>query len=215
MINLMLVDDHKIVREGIRLLIDLQPDMRIVAEAGNGVECLAKLKNYSIDIVILDINMPEMDGIRTLKAINRKRTNRPKVLMLTVHNEIDYLLPAFEMGVDGYICKESDSNVLMRAIHTVYDGERFIEPSLIPLLNSKLITKDIDKEKIKSLSVRELEVLKLVAVGNLNRDVGKMLNISERTVKNHLASIYKKIDCNDRTQAAVFCIRNGIITVQD
>jgi DNA-binding NarL/FixJ family response regulator len=103
----------------------------------------------------------------------------------------------------------------MRAIHTVYDGERFIEPSLIPLLNSKLITKDIDKEKIKSLSVRELEVLKLVAVGNLNRDVGKMLNISERTVKNHLASIYKKIDCNDRTQAAVFCIRNGIITVQD
>jgi DNA-binding NarL/FixJ family response regulator len=215
MINLMLVDDHKLVREGVKLLIDLQPDMRVIAEAGDGVECLSVLKKHSPDIVLLDINMPEMDGLKTLKNIFRKRTKRPKVLMLTVHNEIDYLLPAFEMGVDGYICKDCDSKVLMRAIHTIYDGERFIEPSLIPLLNSKLITKDIEREKIKSLSDRELEVLKLVAVGNLNRDVGKTLNISERTVKNHLANIYKKIDCNDRTQAAVFCIRNGIITLQD
>jgi DNA-binding NarL/FixJ family response regulator len=215
MINLMLVDDHKLIREGVKLLIDKQPDMRVIAEAGDGVECLSMLRKYSPDIVILDINMPEMDGLKTLKNIFRKRTKRPKVLMLTVHNEIDYLLPAFEMGVDGYLCKDCDSTVLMRAIHTIQSGERFIEPSLIPLLNSKLITKDIDREKIKSLSDRELEVLKLVAVGNLNRDVGKMLDISERTVKNHLANIYKKIDCNDRTQAAVFCIRNGIITLQD
>jgi DNA-binding NarL/FixJ family response regulator len=156
--------------------------------------------------------MPIMNGIETLKIIT-KRKKRPKILMLTVHNEIDYLIEAIDIGADGYILKDSDSKELIRAIHTVARGEKFFQPDMIPLLNSKLIARDIEKEKINSLSDREMDVLKLVAVGNLNKEVAKILDISERTVKNHLSTIYRKIDCTDRTEAAVFCIKNGLITV--
>ena len=97
----------------------------------------------------------------------------------------------------------------------MYHGERFIQPNLIPLLNSRLIAKDIDQEKIEALSKRELDVLKLVAIGHSNKDIAHLLRISERTVKNHLCNIFRKIDCDDRTQAAVFCIRNGIVSVHD
>jgi DNA-binding NarL/FixJ family response regulator len=159
--------------------------------------------------------MPEMNGIDTLKSISRKKVHKPKVLIVTSNNKIDCLLQALDIGVDGYILKTSDSKELIRAIHIVMKDEKFIQPSLIPLLNSKLITYDIDKEKIDLLSKRELEILKLIAMGNLNKDIGYKLKIKERTVKNHLTNIYRKLDCNDRTQAAVFCIRNGIITVQD
>lgn len=135
--------------------------------------------------------------------------------MLTVHNEIEYLTKLIDMGVEGYILKDSGSSELVRAIRSVYYGERFIQPSMIPLLNSKLIAKDIDKEKLETLSNRELEVLKLVSVGHFNKDIGRILCISERTVKNHLSNIFRKIDCTDRTQAAVFCIRNGVVSVHD
>jgi DNA-binding NarL/FixJ family response regulator len=215
MINIMLVDDHKMFRDGIKKILEATNDMVVIAEVGNGIECMTKLHSCNPDIILLDINMPEMNGIDTLKSISRKKVHKPKVLIVTSNNKIDCLLQALDIGVDGYILKTSDSKELIRAIHIVMKDEKFIQPSLIPLLNSKLITYDIDKEKIDLLSKRELEILKLIAMGNLNKDIGYKLKIKERTVKNHLTNIYRKLDCNDRTQAAVFCIRNGIITVQD
>ena len=149
-----------------------------------------------------------------LKILNTRKT-RPKILVLTVHNEMSYLMKVLDLGVEGYILKDCGSKELLRAIHLVNNGERFIQPSLIPLLNSRLIAKDLDKEKLESLSKRELDVLKLVAIGNFNKDIAQKLSISERTVKNHLCNIFRKIDCEDRTQAAVFCIRNGIVSVHD
>lgn len=214
MISVMIVDDHNMVREGLKQLIEFDDDIKVIDQASDGNECLLNLKKVKPDIVLLDINMPVMDGIETLKNL-KKRKSCPKVLMLTVHNEIEYLIKAVDIGVDGYILKDSDSKELIRAIHSVYDGEKFIQPSMIPLLNSKLIARDIDKEKLESLSPRELEVLKLVALGHFNRDIGTILSISERTVKNHLSSIFRKIDCTDRTQAAIFCIRNGVVSVHD
>lgn len=214
MINVMIVDDHKMVREGLKQLIEFDGDIRVIEEASDGNECLNKIHSAKPDIILLDINMPELDGIKTLEIL-KKRKNHPKVLILTVHNEVEYLIRAVDIGVDGYILKDSDSQELIRAIHSIYNGEKFIQPSMIPLLNSKLIARDIDREKLDSLSPRELEVLKLVALGHFNKDIGSILCISERTVKNHLSNIFKKIDCADRTQAAVFCIRNGIVSVHD
>ena len=133
--------------------------------------------------------------------------------MLTVHNEVEYLLKAVDIGIDGYLLKDADSKELKRAITSVSSGEKFIQPSLIPLLNSKLIARDLDKEKLEKLSSREIEVLKLVSVGMFNKEIGKKLDISERTVKNHMSNIFKKIECTDRTQAAVFAIRNGLVNV--
>lgn len=212
MIRVMIADDHKMVREGLKSLIEFDDNIRVVEEADDGIECIDKLRCSNPDILLLDINMPKLSGIEVLETL-MKWKSYPRVLMLTVHNEIEYLIKSVDMGVDGYLLKDSDSHELIRAIHCVYQGEKFIQPSLIPFLNSKLIARDLDQEKIDSLSNREIEILRFVAEGLLNKDIGKKLFISERTVKNHLFHIFKKIDCSDRTQAAVFCIRNGLVSL--
>ena len=131
--------------------------------------------------------------------------------MLTVHNEVEYLLKAIDIGVDGYILKDSESAELKKAINYVYNGESYIQSSLIPSLNSRLVNRDMDKEKIESLTKRELEVLIQVANGMFNKEIAVILSISERTVKNHISNIFKKIEVSDRTQAAVFAIKNNLI----
>lgn len=212
MIKVMIVDDHKMVREGLKRILEFDGEVQVIEEADNGQDCLNKLKDVKPDIILLDINMPVMNGIETLQTLKKKR-KKYKVLLLTVHNEIEYLIKAVDIGIDGYLLKDSDSSELKRAINSVNNGEKFIQPSLIPLLNSKLIARDLDKEKLEKLSNREIEVLKLVSVGMFNKEIGKKLDISERTVKNHMSSIFKKIECTDRTQAAVFAIRNGLVNV--
>ena len=156
--------------------------------------------------------MPEMNGLEVLQNIKKTKRN-VKVIILTVHNEIEYLLKAVDLNVNGYILKDSELEVLKNAIYTVCDGETYVQPELIPLLNSRMINRDIDNEKIKSLTKREIEVLKDIAAGLLNKEIATNLGISERTVKNHISNIFKKIDVADRTQAAVFAIKNNIVTL--
>ncbi|MDE6983556.1 MAG: response regulator transcription factor [Lachnospiraceae bacterium] len=214
MICVMIVDDHKMVREGLTKLIEIDDEIKVIEQAENGADCISKLRKAKPDIILLDINMPDVDGIEVLRTLN-KRKRRPKILILTVHNEIEYLIKLLEMGVDGYLLKDSSSKELIRAIRFVHEGERFIQPALIPMLNSKLIARDLDREKIESLSNRELEILKLVARGHFNKKIASMLSITERTVKNHLTSVFQKINCTDRTQATIFCIRYGMVSVHD
>ena len=132
-------------------------------------------------------------------------------MVLTVHNEVEYLLKAVDIGVDGYIMKDAEFAELKNAINCIMQGETYIQPSLVPALNNRLVSRDIDKEKINSLTKRELEVLIEVANGMFNKEIATSLNISERTVKNHISNIFKKIDVSDRTQAAVFAIKNNLI----
>lgn len=206
----MIVDDHSLIREGLKQLLEFDGSIEIVAEATNGIECLEKLNIYEPDVLLLDINMPEKNGIEVLREM--KDNNSPvKVLILTVHNELEYLMNAVDIGVDGYILKDSEFVELKRAINAVLEGENYIQPSLIPALNSQLVNRDIEKDKIALLTSRELEVLAQVANGMFNKEIATNLNISERTVKNHISNIFKKIDVSDRTQAAVFAIKNNII----
>lgn len=210
MINVMITDDHVLMREGIKQLLEFDGDIKVIAEAADGVECLEKLKTIKPDILLLDINMPNKNGIEVLEEIKKNKMNI-KVLILTVHNEVEYLLKAVDIGVNGYILKDSESAELKKAIKNIVDGENYIQPSLIPALNSRLINRDVDKEKIDSLTKRELEVLVQVANGMFNKEIATSLDISERTVKNHISNIFKKIEVNDRTQAAVFAIKNNLI----
>ena len=213
MIRVLIADDHKMVREGLRRILEFDGEIQVIDEAHNGEECIKKIRSSKPDIVLLDINMPVMNGIEALQEIRKKKL-KTKVIILTVHNEIEYLLRAVDIGIDGYVLKDSDAHELIRAVTSVYEGDKFIQPSLIPLLNSKLIARDLDAERLEQLSKREIEVLKLVAVGMFNKEIGVELGISERTVKNHLSSIFKKIDSSDRTQAAVFAIRNGLVDIK-
>ncbi|WWR15860.1 response regulator transcription factor [Lachnospiraceae bacterium JLR.KK008] len=211
-IKVMIADDHVLVREGIRRLLEFDGDIEIIAEADNGVKCLDILNSVLPEVLLLDINMPQMDGIETLREI-RSRKIPVKVLILTVHNESNYLVKAVDIGIDGYLLKNSSSEELKKAIRSVLNGESYIQPELIPELNSQLIRKNDHKEKIDSLTKRELEVLILLAHGVFNKEIAEKMGISERTVKNHISSIFRKIDVSDRTQAAVFAIKNDLIVI--
>ena len=211
-IKVMITDDHIMIREGIRQILEFDGKVEVVAEANDGVECLSILEKQLPEVLLLDINMPNKNGIEVLKEIKSKKLP-VKVLILTVHNEVDYLLKAVDIGVDGYLLKNSGSAELMRAITAVLNDEAYIQPDLIPMLNSRLISRNNNNEKIDALTRRELEVLKLVAVGMFNKEIGEEMSISERTVKNHISSIFKKIDVADRTQAAVFAIKNNLVEI--
>ena len=194
-VKVMITDDHSMIREGLKNLLELDGDIEVIAEAEDGEDCLNKLEAVKPDVLLLDINMPKMNGLEVLQNLKSRRS-KLKVLVLTVHNEIEYLMKAVDIGVSGYVLKDSESAELKKAILTIADGETYIQPSLID-----------------SLTRRELEVLKLLAVGMYNKEVAEKLNISERTVKNHVSNIFKKLEVTDRTQAAVFAIRNNLINL--
>ena len=212
-VNILLADDHRMVREGIRCLLENVPEFNVVGEAADGYECISLVNKTKPNIVLLDIDLPAMNGIEALRVIKEQKMIC-NVIMLTRHNEIDYLMKALEIGCDGYILKESSFETLLKAIFKVYSGNNYIEPNLMPLLNANLEEKSNVKKRISELTKREIDVLKMIASGAFNKEIASTLNISERTVKNHISNIFKKIQVSDRTQAAVFAIKNGIITIK-
>ena len=209
-IEIIIADDHMMIREGLKQLLELDGTMKVIAEANDGEECLNLLnKKIHPDILLLDINMPKKNGIEVLEYIKQNKIP-VKVLILTVHNEVEYLLKAVDIGIDGYLLKDSSYDELKEAIDVVISGNIYIQPSLLPALNESMEDYALDKEKIECLTKRELDVLRLISEGCSNKKISDELTISERTVKNHISHIFRKIDVEDRTQAAVFAIRNKI-----
>lgn len=209
-IEIIIADDYMMIREGLKQLLELDGTMKVIAEANDGEECLNLLnKKIHPDILLLDINMPKKNGIEVLEYIKQNKIP-VKVLILTVHNEVKYLLKAVDIGIDGYLLKDSSYDELKEAIDVVISGNTYIQPSLLPALNESMEDYALDKEKIECLTKRELDVLRLISEGCSNKKISDELTISERTVKNHISHIFRKIDVEDRTQAAVFAIRNKI-----
>lgn len=211
-INVLLADDHAMVREGLKQLLELDNGIKVIAQAKDGFDCLNLINKMKPDVVLLDINMPNLDGIQVMSILKEQKINC-KVIVLTIHKEVEYLIKALDSGCDGYVLKDSDSLTLRKAIKSVYDGESYVEPSLATTLNENLVERENMREKVNELSKRELEVLKLIAGGLFNKEIADKLQISERTVKNHISNIFKKISVSDRTQAAVFAIRNNIVDI--
>lgn len=209
-IEIIIADDHMMIREGLKQLLELDGTMKVIAEANDGEECLNLLnKKIHPDILLLDINMPKKNGIEVLEYIKQNKIP-VKVLILTVHNEVEYLLKSVDIGIDGYLLKDSSYDELKEAIDVIISGNTYIQPSLLPALNESMEDYALDKEKIEWLTKRELDVLRLISKGCSNKKISDELTISERTVKNHISHIFRKIDVQDRTQAAVFAIRNKI-----
>lgn len=212
-INIAIVDDHNVVREGIKQLLEIDGEIKVIGEAKDGIECLDMLKYTNPDVLLLDINMPNMNGLQVLEKI-RDNSIKVKVLILTIHNEVEYLIKAVNIGVNGYVLKDSDSADLKKAIYAVYNGETYIQPNLTPLLKENLRKKAERKAReFDLLTKRELQVLELLSEGLLNKEIAYKLDISEKTVKNHISNIFKKINVSDRTQAAVYAIKNNIIDI--
>ncbi len=209
MINIMLVDDHVLFRESLRVLIEKDKFIKVSCEAATMSECINCLRFHDVDIVLLDITLGDENGLDILEFIRKKKINT-KVIMLTMHKEVENLVRAMELKTNGYLLKTITHDELFTAIHDVYGGIDYIQPDLLPYLNNYLINKDIDREKINLLTARELELLKMIASGKKNLEIATTLNISERTVKNHLSHVFDKLKVADRTQAAVFAIRNNL-----
>lgn len=211
-IKVMLVDDHIMFRQGLRQLLESDEKVVVVDEAGDGEECINKLDCTEADIILLDISMPVKNGIEVLKKIKSNNRNI-KVLILTAHDELQYLVTAISNGAAGYILKSSGIYELKKAIYMIMNGEEYIRPDLFHKLYSNLDDNLLKMNQINFLTKREQEVLIKVANGMSNKEIGNTLNISERTVKNHLSNIFKKIKVSDRTQAALYAIKNNIIIV--
>ena len=188
-IEIIIADDHMMIREGLKQLLELDGTMKVIAEANDGEECLNLLnKKIHPDILLLDINMPKKNGIEVLEYIKQNKIP-VKVLILTVHNEVEYLLKAVDIGIDGYLLKDSSYDELKEAIDVVISGNTYIQPSLLPALNESMEDYALDKEKIECLTKRELDVLRLISEGCSNKKISDELTISERTVKNHISHI--------------------------
>ena len=209
-IRILIADDHAMVREGLKQLIELEDDIIVVAQAGNGSEAIEKIVEYKPDIVLLDINMPELSGLEVLVYLRDNEINT-NVIIVTVHNEVEYLYKAVDIGVKGYVLKDSESDILIRAVRSVHEGETYIQPNMASLLFKKMNNEDSNNAHNSRLTKREIEVLKLITEGMLNKEIAHKLCISEKTVKNHVSNIFKKIEVSDRTQAAVFAIKNQIV----
>ena len=212
-INIVIADDHWMVREGLKKLLELREkediaDICVVGEASDGQECLKLIDKLKPDVLLLDINMPKMNGLHVLEKL-RDMESSQKVLILTIHNEAEYLMKAVDIGVNGYVLKDSDSSVLKKAIFTIYSGEDYIDKAMLPVMNETV--RNTTKVSDEKLTKRELEVLKLLSEGLYNKEIAYRLSISEKTVKNHVSNIFKKIGVSDRTQAAIYAIRNNLL----
>jgi len=209
-IKILIADDHSLVREGLKQILELEEDFEVVGQASNGIETLEKIKELHPDVLLLDINMPIMGGIPTLRKIKEENI-QVKVVILTIHEGREYLMETLELGALGYVLKDSDSSSLSKAIRDAYSGVSYIQPKLAAELvrefnNAKLHKSNAENE----LTRREYEVLSLIADGMNNKDIADKLFISEKTVKNHVSSIFKKINVNDRTKAAIYAYKNNI-----
>lgn len=211
-IRLMVVDDHEIVRQGLVKLIEMNEEFKVVAEGSNGREAIKLMQLHRPDIVLMDLNMPDMDGVEACRVITENDIG-PKVIALTVCEEIDIITDALAAGAKGYILKNTNLENLTRIIRDVHEGKAYIDPSVATGLIDRYNTyaRQAEGKSSSPLSEREVEVLELVSKGSTNREIAAELFISEKTVKNHVTNILRKLDVSDRTEACVTAMKKQYI----
>jgi DNA-binding NarL/FixJ family response regulator len=205
-IKVLIVDDHQVVRRGLRTFLEVQDDIEVVGEAADGAEGVALAETVSPDVILMDVVMPGTDGIDALREL-RARGNRARVLIVTSFTEHRTVVPALRAGAVGYVYKDVDPDALAGAIRAVHAGHVLLQPELAGAL---LTEGPAPEGRAASLTEREREVLALIADGRSNREIARALHLSEKTVKTHVSNILMKLDLSDRTQAALYAVRNNL-----
>lgn len=207
-INILMVDDHDLIREGIKRIIAFEDDFNVVGEGRNGEEAVELSKSKKPDIILLDINMPIMDGITALKTI-KASNSQTKVIILSVENDRTRLKSAIDIGADGYILKDSAGQEITNAIRSVYRGEKYLDQTLVKYLfdNTK---EEVSEELLSTLTDREIEILHKISQGLGNKEIGSQLYLSEKTIKNYATKIFRKLGVEDRVQATIYALKNNI-----
>ncbi len=210
-IRLLIVDDHFIIREGLRLIFDTIPNLDLVAEAENGEEALVQVEDHLPDVILMDLQMPVMDGIT---AIEKLRKTHPEIaiIILTTYKENDLLLRGLRAGARGYLLKDTDRQTLINTIQAAARGETLLKPEILQqALNYQSEKPGLEKDFENPLSERELEVLQMVAEGARNKEIAYKLGITERTVKAHLSHIFQKLNVDARAAAVAAAAKSGIL----
>lgn len=216
-ISILLVDDHALMREGLRQLLSLEADLRVVDEATNGFEAIQKVRQLQPDVVLMDISMPVVDGIVVTQQIAHEFP-AVAVIMLTMHRQDQQVLQAIKSGARGYLLKTASSQELAQMIRQVHAGQVQIEPELTgTIVNEfrRISNLTSDGSALPELSEKETDILRCVAMGLSNKEIAEQLAYSEKTVKNYLSVIFQKLNIRDRTQAAIFAFRHGLIPVDE
>src|SRR5713226_6258501 len=209
--RVMLVDDHELVRQGIATMLSSSPDIEVVGEAKTGREALEMARTKLPDIVLMDVRMPDMDGLEATRKIKEERP-RTAVIMVTMHDNPTYLRDAVRAGAAGYLLKDVSKDELVDAIRQVATGGAFIESQMLKgMLSEMKPAGQASSPAAKNLTKREREILSLVAEGMSNREIADKLVLSPETVKSHVAAILEKLNVSDRTQAAIYAVRNGLV----
>ena len=213
-INLLIADDHSMVRQGLKQILELEKDIVVTAQASNGNEAVRLAREFKPDIILMDINMPGTNGLQAIKEIKQEKLPS-KVIVLTIHEDREYLFKTLQMGAEGYVLKDAEPAVLIEAIRNVYNGQSYIQPNMTKELVkefNRVTLHEKEKSDENNLTTREIEVLELIAEGMINKEIAKQLYISEKTVKNHVSNIFKKLDVSDRTQAAIYAFKHNMKT---
>lgn len=222
-IKIALIDDHKLFREGVKKILSFEPLFDVVAEASDGLGAQEIVEKFEPQIVLMDINMPQMNGVEATKRLMETHPDL-KVIILSIHDDENYVMHALQTGAQGYLLKEMDTESLMEAIRVVYDGGSYLHPKVTHNLVEEYRRLSDEESNTSAgpveyvqplhlLTKRECQVLQLLSEGQSNRRISESLAISEKTVKNHVSNILQKMDVNDRTQAVVTAIRNGWVEV--
>lgn len=201
-IRLLLVDDHLVVRIGLRSLLEVQPDMTVTAEAAGGISAVDAFAKYQPDVTLMDLRMPDMSGTEATAAIRRTNPDA-RVLVLTTFDNDEDIYRALEAGAMGYLVKNTDGESLLAAIRAVHAGTYRLPPSIAATL--------AERQTMPGLSPRELEVLRLIVGGLSNKEIANRLGLAENTVKNHVKMILEKLNVADRTQAATTALQRGLV----
>ena len=215
-ITLILADDHALVRSGLRMLLEAQPDMEILAEAENGREAVEYALAIQPDIVLMDVMMPDMNGIEATRRIKEARPETA-VLALTMYEDEQYFYEMLKAGASGYVPKRAAPEVLVTAIHTVFEGEVFLFPSMATRLVKNYVQDEADDKPsvLEDLTPRELEVMALIADGMTNQEIAERLGISVKTVDRHRENIMRKLGVHSRIDLVKYAIREGLIDLDE
>jgi DNA-binding NarL/FixJ family response regulator len=211
-VRILLADDHALVRQGVRMILDAQPDLRVVAEAGDGAEAVELVRTEQVDLAVLDVAMPRMTGLQAAREIARRREDLP-ILMLSMHDNEQYFFESLKAGASGYVLKSVADQDLVAAVRAAMRGEPFVYPGVMSTLVRSYLDRLKRGERMPEtvLTSREDEVLKLIAEGQSTREIAQALTISPKTVERHRANILAKLGMRDRTQLTRYAIRAGLV----
>jgi DNA-binding NarL/FixJ family response regulator len=208
--RILLADDHAVVRQGLRLVLDSEPDLEVVAEVGDGAEAVERALQDDVDLAILDVTMPRMTGLHAAAELGRRRPEL-RVLILSMHDNEQYLFEALKAGASGYVLKSVADRDLVEACRATMRGEPFLYPGAVTALICDFLARDDGDAELEPLTPRELEILKLIAEAHSTREIAEVLVISPKTVERHRANILDKLGMRDRVELTRYAIRRGLI----